>query len=672
MFCPNCGKEIIVENAKFCFQCGYCLADLTDYENCSEQLENSDTDEDDVIEELSQNLESEEIENEEIENEMLPTTVSEESNEFALIPLIDNEGDDVQFETFLFDKERIAHYQTYISGMDYVLPLGNYSVRFNRDCIVYANIVSYMEGVRDTALSVFQEYYKNNVRNMDEWISKACPKSTELMKWMRKKAENLLIASKIYDYSADSLSKNIDRSRFDARLSSIYKRYMEVCENAEEVKMMREMAKDSSSGGFIGGGFGFSGAMGGIMAAGIANAGVGVARGVKNGITALGDSLKANANKRAVFKNPENYAVLEDMIYYEAACLRTLCRKIIDRETGHVHSIYQDDERAEMLVTHAIEYAQDTNEFWQDITQAIEACPYCIEAYEAIYCKYYKNLTLMEQLKEIYKLFLLDDIDDDIDDLYEKEIQEVLQMPENTSTEVKEKLDCLQEKINVYKKDRKEEETRLRDLLITLQKKEEEQKRYTALLESYLPEASKVEQTIQEKDYRTLFEMIENGSFIAEERYISYYVQKIKEDDNVQLYNSIASNAGKHRAYLCIAGVCNYYGWGAYKDIDIAKSCILKSAEANCSYAQAFICRTYLEGKGQIANEEKAKKYLSRLKDLASPTFLLYYGSALSSTQKAVREKCSEDDYENMVMYLDYAEKCCISGAKQILEKIRK
>lgn len=671
MFCPNCGKEITVENAKFCFQCGYCLETLIENEKDSDSLEVWEIEQDDIGEESSQDYEDEEI-----ENEMLPVIVSGENSEFTLIPLIDNIGADIpvsiRLKKHLFTKERIAHYEAYINGMDYVLPLGMHSVRFNRDCIVYANIASYMECVRETALSEFQEYYKNNVRNMDEWFSKACTKAAELMDWMQKKAEKLLIASKIYSYSASILGGNIDMSCYEERLSSIYERYMAVCENEEAVKMMREMAKSNSSGGFIGGGFGFSGAMGGIMAAGIANAGAGLVRGVKGGITALGDSMRANANKREVFRNPENYAVLEDMLRYGAACLQVQCKKIIDRETGHIHSIYQDDERAEMLVTHAKEYAQNTNEFWQDITQAIEACPYCMEAYEAIYCKYYKNLTLMAQLKEIYKLFLLDNIDDDIDALYETEMQEVLQMPENTSAEVKEKLDCLQEKIIAYKRDRKEEVTRLRNLLKTLQKKEGEHKRYTALLDSYLPEASKVEQVIQDKDFRTLFEMIGNGSFIAEERYISYYVRKIKEEDNTQLYNSIASNAGKHRAYLCIAGICNYYGWGAYKDIGIAKSCIIKSAEAKCSYAQAFICKTYLEGNGQITDEDNAIKYLKRLKDLASPTFLLYYGEALGSTKKAVRERCSEDDYENMVMYLEYAEQCCISGAKQILEKIRK
>lgn len=662
MFCSNCGKEIIVENAKFCFQCGFQLPDLSGYdsEDSDELLNELEAD----IEEVQENVKVEE----ENETEVLPLSLSDKN--YEVIPLISYVGDDVAYSIPLFDKERIKHYETYIDEMEYILPLGKYEVRFEKDCIVFTNIASYMAGVRETALLEFQQYYKANVRNMEDWCNKACLKAAELVEWMQKKSENLLIASKIYGYNAETLGSQIDMSCFESRLASVLERYLEVCENEEQVQLMRELTKNRSSGGFVGGGFGFSGAMGGIMAAGIANAGVGVARGIKSGITAFGDGIRASANKRAVFKNPENYEVLEDMLSYEADCLQVICKQIIDRETGHKHSIYNDINKAKMLITHATEYAQNEDEFWNDMIQAIKNCPYYRNAYEIVYSKYYKNLALIAQLKEIYKLFLLDDLDENIDALYQNEIQQILQMPEKTSKETEQKLQCLQEKAAAFELNQGKEVTRLKAVLEDLLKKEDEKRKYLALLESHIPEAEEVEKVMQKRDFKVLFEMIEKDSFIAEERYILYYTQKIREEENVQLYNSIASNAGKHRAYLCIAGVCSYHGWGTEENKEIARQCILKSADANCSYAKAFICKTYLNGMPELVNKAMAKKYLDELITLASPALLFYYGNALSSRVKTSSSNYNESEYEKAIMYLEYAVKCYIPEAKRSLEKV--
>lgn len=664
MFCPNCGREIILENAKFCFQCGYRLPDLSGYQDeddsWDELLEETD------IEEWDDDIEMEE---EEIETELLPEILFETNKDYEVIPLISYAGDDIPNQIPLFDMQRIKHYEAYIVDAEYVFPLGNYEIRFNKDCIVCSNIDSYLMGVRGTALLEFKNYYNNNVKNMEDWFSKACLKAAELVEWMQKKCENLLIASKIYGYSADVLGSQIDMSSFEYRFTAVFEHYAEVCENEEQVQLMRQLTKNHSSTRFVGGGFGFSGAMGGIMAAGVANAGVGLARGIKSGITAIGDGMRASANKRAVFKDPENYELLKDMICYEAECLRVLCKQIIDRETRHKHSTYNDINKAKMLLTHATEYTQNEEEFWNDIIQAIKSCPSYKKTYEVVYKQYYKNMTLMAQLKEIYKLFLLDDLDKEIDELYQNEIKEILEMPEGTSKEVEQKLQYLQEKATAYKLNQKKELKRLRAVLKELSQKEEEKRRYLAVLESYIPEAEAIEEIMRKRDFKALFEEIEKGSFIAEERYIHYYTRKIREEENVQLYNSIASNAGKHRAYLCIAGVCSYHGWGTEANIEIARQCILKSAEANCSYAKAFICETHLNSMPELVNKVEAEKYSKELTALASPTLLFYYGNALSSRVKKSSTKYNQSDYEKAIMYLEYAVKCHIPGAKQSLEK---
>ena len=659
MFCPNCGTEILVEDSKFCFQCGAHLPDFNIYDrrdDCEETFE---------IEEAG----SAEIEVESMGEDVRDIPMALEKN-YEVIPLIGEMGNDVICPKPLFSQKRILHYRAYIMGTEYILPIGQYEVKFKTDCIVYSNLSSYIFSIASSAVSEFKQYYQNNVKNMEDWVGKAIPKAIVLVDWMQEKAEKLLIASKIYGYNAGALGSGIDMTCFSERMEAVIGRYAEVCENIEQTKLLRQLTNHSSSGRFVGGGFGFSGAMGGIMAAGVANAGAGIVRGVKNGITSIGDEMRNDAKKRAVFQNPENYNLLEEMIVHVSRALHNICWKIIQKETNHVHSVYNNGNKSKMLVTHALEYAQSEEEFWADIILALENCPYDSKVYEAVYTRYYKDILLISQLKEIYKLFLLDNLDDKIDELYDNEMEKVLQLPERTSAEVSLKMKTVKQQANAFGLDKREELQRLDALWSSLKEKEDEKEKYLNLLDKNIQIALAVEEAMEKRDFETIFKMIEAGSTIAEERYILYYITKIKNENHTELYNSIALNAGKHRAYLCIAGVCSYYGWGTEEDMEISIQCILKSAKLNCSYAKVFISAIYMQGLPQIADQQQAKEFLNEMVTLASPTMLYYYGRALSSGAKTGGSNFIKNNYKDAVLYLDYAVKCHIPGAEESLASV--
>ena len=664
MFCPYCGNEILVKNAKFCFQCGSQIPDFS--------IENK------VVQDTPQiNEEIEECKK--AESEIEDTGIDEERNlpdcievNYEVKPLIGYAGDDMAVQVPLFDEERRNHYEAYLRGTEYVFPIGNYEVRYRKDCIVFTNVISYFYGVRITALAELKSYYKANVRNMEDWIKKGAEKTVSLMSWMQKKAQNLLIASQIYGYSTEWLEKMIDMSTFSERIEAILGKYAEVCENEEQVRLMRELAKGSSSRRYVGGGFGFSGAMGGIMAAGVANAGAGVARGIKSGITAIGDGMRSSANKREVFENPETYAVLEDMLKYQEVSLIRLCMEIFDRESGFSHSIYLGREESKMLMVHAREYAESENEFWADLIKAWELWAYNPEIYKTIYEKYYKDLLLMSQLKEIYRFFLLDYIEQDITKLYQNEMQQMLDMPEGTIYEVEQKIQGITQKSEEFKMNMQEEIIRLENLLTELRINEAERKKYLAMLEENVKIADKVEELMMARDFPGVFQMMQEDSMIAEERYIAYYIEKIREEENVKLYNSIASNALKHRAYLCIVGICSYHGWGTEESIELAKQCILKSAGLNCSYAKAYICTLYLQELEEFAEETQIEEYENELSSCGSPIALYYYGKALSSGAQKGGSDFMENDYQTAVIYLEYAAKCHIKGAEKCLASVKK
>lgn len=279
-------------------------------------------------------------------------------------------------------------------------------------------------------------------------------------------------------------------------------------------------------------------------------------------------------------------------------------------------------------------------------------------------------MVLISQLKEIYKLFLLDNLDDKIDALYEDKMQKVLQLPEKTSVEVTLKIKAVREQAAAFGLDKKEELLRLDTVRKDLKEKETKKEEYLKLLHKNIQIAEAVEKAMEKRDFETIFNMIEDGSIIAEERYILYYIRKIQQEENTKLYNSIALNAGKHRAYLCIAGVCSYHGWGTEENMEIASHCILKSAELNCSYSKVFICATYLQGLPKITDNKQAKIYLEEMIALASPAMLYYYGKALSNGANKGGSNFIKNNYKDSVLYLDYAAKCHIPEAKKAFDSV--
>lgn len=219
--------------------------------------------------------------------------------------------------------------------------------------------------------------------------------------------------------------------------------------------------------------------------------------------------------------------------------------------------------------------------------------------------------------------------------------------------------------------DEKDELVRLETVLVDLRKREEEARKYKELLEKNVEIARTVEAVMQKHDFEEIFKMIEEDSMIAEEKYISYYIRKIRDERNMKLYNSIASNARKHRAYLCIVGVCSYRGWGTEEDIETARYCIEKSLEMNCYYAKAFSAMIYMQGLTEIVDKTQAKLYLEELVKLASPTMLFYYGKALSSGAERGGSNFIKNDYHKAVTFLEYAMKCNIAGAKESYDTVK-
>lgn len=154
-----------------------------------------------------------------------------------------------------------------------------------------------------------------------------------------------------------------------------------------------------------------------------------------------------------------------------------------------------------------------------------------------------------------------------------------------------------------------------------------------------------------------------DGDIVAEERYIQYYVGKIQDADNRQLFDAIASQCGRNRDYDCIIGICCNEGHGTIQDDDAARELLGKSAGQGCTYAAGYIGHFLANGKKVFLDESKAKKYYQSALENLSPYSCMWEGKHLCQGTAQGGANNIPNDYDKALFYLEFAYKCGIEGA---------
>ena len=163
--------------------------------------------------------------------------------------------------------------------------------------------------------------------------------------------------------------------------------------------------------------------------------------------------------------------------------------------------------------------------------------------------------------------------------------------------------------------------------------------------------------------------MITEGSMVAEERYIQYYVQRIKNEDNKRLFDAIAGQCGTNRIYDCIIGICCLNGYGTLQDSDLAGELLINAAEEGCSYAWGYIDHLLIQD--NVAFFKKDKDYLHEISKKAlnalSPFALYWEGKTLCQGKDEGGSNSVKNDYDQALKFIQYADVCGIDGAKKVL-----
>ena len=181
-----------------------------------------------------------------------------------------------------------------------------------------------------------------------------------------------------------------------------------------------------------------------------------------------------------------------------------------------------------------------------------------------------------------------------------------------------------------------------------------------------LASAEKVDNAFKNNDMNTLGVLSAAGDIVAEERYIQYYISKIRATDDKHLFDAIAGQCGNNRAYDCIIGICCYNGFGSISDSKVAKELLLRSAQLGCTYAMGYMVHLLNSGKAEFLGENIVQKYHDIALEKMSPYTCMWEGKQFCQGTVEGGNNNVPNDYEKAIFYIQFAYKCGIEEAEDV------
>ena len=148
----------------------------------------------------------------------------------------------------------------------------------------------------------------------------------------------------IYDISEDSYDEQcLDFSEISEALDTIADKYNDIVAEQEAEEEYRAERK-ANRGRVVGGGFGVSGAIKGMAAAGAMNAISGMGHGIVNAIGNAGSALSASSSKRALYDNNATLNILKEGIKSDIiSCFNAHMHLVNDRLDSYIVSAFDSD-----------------------------------------------------------------------------------------------------------------------------------------------------------------------------------------------------------------------------------------------------------------------------------------------------------------------------------------
>ena len=474
MFCMECGTKL-PDNAKFCMNCGTPTSrPESGYEEniITPQVvegESLEADEEDVVEEI--------IEMSPIEKK--PFFL----RDYSSIPI------------HLHDQKGIVQFKPYLRNGEYHFPLGESFVEIPEYLITAINTqVYFMRWVCVEDIDSFEEEYEDSVHDMASFYEKGLRLFEEAQENIARHTLDYYVASGIMTVSEDTVRKLVGmHDPLKAVLDKLFSTADAICERAKTEDEIREMNRSLSGNGYVAGGFGFGGVLGGMAAAGIANAGSNAWQSLKDGLAKSRNHREKQKALDEIFGEPMLLdAFCEDLEQSVSELVRMYQILLTDENTGVSFEAPFDLSimgEISAMRSNTIKYVADKDEMLENLSRAI-SCDYMDEsALEHIVKTFYADKELLDQVKVICGFLLLDEEFEEWTkeaselekEAYRKDQEEkrksldsVFEMSERTSQDVKKKMDVLRIESERVGYDASDELKSLEEVCKKLEKNEKE------------------------------------------------------------------------------------------------------------------------------------------------------------------------------------------------------
>ncbi len=472
MFCMECGTKL-PDNAKFCMNCGSPAGMSVSIGNDAQDLEE--------------------------DSEVLSCELREVAEETAEPSLVQKKPfflrDYSSIPVHLHDPKGILQFNQYLKDGEYHFPLGKYSVDIPEYLITSLNTqVYFMRWVCCEDIDVFEDEYEQSVHGMDSFYEKGLKLFEEAQKNIATHTLKYFVASGIMTVSEDSVRKLVGmHDPLKNVLGKLFSTADAICERAKTEDEIREMNRSLSGNGYVAGGFGFGGVLGGMAVAGIANAGSNAWQSLKDGIAKSKNHREKQKALDEIFREPMLLdAFCDDLEQSVSELVRMYQILLADEEKGVSFEAPFDLSvmgEVSALRSNTIKYISDKDEVLANLSRAI-SCDFMDEsALEHIIMTFYADKELLAQVKVICEFLLLDEeYEEWCDEAAEMEKQacqkeqekkreslgNIFAMSERTSEDIKEKIHTLKVESEKIGYDASEELKELEKACLKAEKKEKE------------------------------------------------------------------------------------------------------------------------------------------------------------------------------------------------------
>lgn len=647
MFCPYCGSQT-PDKGKFCINCGKKL------DNSFIQMEIST----DV-----QTIESDTT------NQLFDT------NNISIIT--DNAILDIE----LIDKQKFNYFKMhYFNNGKFHFPLGKYTIVYNEDVIMSINIMTYFIYVREDTINYCQKEYQRKIHGWESLIKNIGNIYDECMDRIASLSARLMVASGIMSYTEEMIQDSLFMGTKSA-LGSIFEdcaeKFQNVMSKYNTAETIRELNHSlSSDSNFFAGGFGFEGVLGGMAAAGIANATSSLIDGIKNNMSKTANESQMQNELNAISKNPDILESFLEDIGQATQQAFLLYRQAYEIEYNTQFIAYFDKKMIS-IANNTIRYVKDKEIILKNLSEALTLVPSMTEALICLANNFYDNQEISEQLLVLSDFLLQKEIiENHLQKMKEDDLEEIFNLSEKTINDISKKIELLSEKSKRLSYNASEELQRLQNIKLKKQSEEKAYQEHKIKLENLINDckvsAKKVDDALKTNNIMKIGEMSANGDMIAEERYIQYYVTRIQKENDKRLFDAIANQCGKNRAYDCIIGICCFNGYGTIINIEIAKELLLRSANLECTYAIGYLARLVITKKTDVWEEELAWKYFKSALDKMSPYVCAWNGKLLCQGTAEGGSNTIPNDYDKALFYTEFAYNCGIEEAAEVYNYLHK